>query len=346
MTEQAPGNGRAKFQQLLTQKPRKVAAGTAGVRLGFTTQSPDRLPVLAEAVLPGLDLTGWAVENAAVISEALDRHGAILLRGFAVDSVEDFQRFVRRHIDNLVGYQERSTPRQSVAEDVFTSTEYPADQTIVLHNEMSYSHEWPLRLAFHCRQAAETGGATPIGDSREVYRLIEPDLRAEFERRGVMYTRTFGGGVDLPWTDAFQTTDRARVEAYCREAGISFEWFDGDGLMTRQVRAATATHPGTGERVWFNSAHMFHVAGHEPQVRDSLRTLFGDRLPRHALFGDGTPIPDDAITAICDVYRRVGVAVPWRVGDVLVVDNMLACHGREPYTGARQILVAMGEPTR
>jgi len=32
---------------------------------------------------------------------------------------------------------------------------------------------------------------------------------------------------------------------------------------------------------------------------------------------------------------------PWRQGDLLVLDNHLTLHGRKPFTGAREILVAM-----
>jgi alpha-ketoglutarate-dependent taurine dioxygenase len=35
------------------------------------------------------------------------------------------------------------------------------------------------------------------------------------------------------------------------------------------------------------------------------------------------------------------VPVPWQAGDILVVDNMLACHGRMPFSGPRKILLAM-----
>jgi hypothetical protein len=32
------------------------------------------------------------------------------------------------------------------------------------------------------------------------------------------------------------------------------------------------------------------------------------------------------------------------MGDILMVDNMLVAHGREPFSGPRKILVAMAEP--
>ena len=130
-----------------------------------------------------------------------------------------------------------------------------------------------------------------------------------------MYVRNYGEGVDLPWREAFQTDDRGVVEEYCRQAGATVEWRDKDRLRTRSVRQVMVEHPRTGDKVWFNHAHMFHVSNLQPAVRASLLPEFApDELPRNAFYGDGTPIEDAVLEHIRQVYQDTAVAFPWRRG--------------------------------
>jgi alpha-ketoglutarate-dependent taurine dioxygenase len=119
---------------------------------------------------------------------------------------------------------------------------------------------------------------------------------------------------------------------------------DNNRLRTRQVRQAVATHPATGETVWFNHAHMFHVSNMEAHVREALLAEFrDDELPRNAFYGDGSPIETSVLDEIRAVYNRTATGFDWRKGDILMLDNFLASHGREPFAGPRKILVALAE---
>ena len=82
-------------------------------------------------------------------------------------------------------------------------------------------------------------------------------------------------------------------------------------------------------------------------MRESMASLFSEAdLPRSCYYGDGSLIDDSTIERISEVYRGAAVAVQWHIGDVLMVDNMLVAHARQPYQGSRKILVAMGEMMR
>ena len=66
-----------------------------------------------------------------------------------------------------------------------------------------------------------------------------------------------------------------------------------------------------------------------------------DELRLNAFHGDGSSLSPSALEHIREVTRAEAAFFPWRAGDILIVDNMLACHGRMPFTGARKILLAM-----
>jgi alpha-ketoglutarate-dependent taurine dioxygenase len=314
----------------------------AGGRVITAPVSPEPFLLRIESTEPGLRLDQWISANHARVTDELRRHGALLFRGFAVDSPEAFGRAARAYSPGLLDYLERAAPRTEIADKVFTSTELAADRWITFHHEMSYSHNWPSVLYFYGDRPSAQGGATPVASERAVFPKIPAEIRERFRRHGVAYVRNYNPGLDIPWQDVFQTTDRAEVEAYCRASHTEFTWVGEDGLRTRSVRQAVARHPHTGETVWFNHAHLWHISTLPDEVADYLLDEYGpEGVPRNAFYGDGSPIEDDAVELIANLYQEAAVSLPWQRGDVLVVDNFLATHAREPFSGDRRILVAM-----
>ncbi len=210
------------------------------------------------------------------------------------------ERFIQLSSTGLLEYHERSSPRSRVSGNIYTSTEYPADQEIFLHNENSYQFTWPLNLYFFCQTPASTGGETPLADTREIFRRIDPEVRARFEAKKILYVRNFSPGIGLPWQEVFQTSERNVVGEYCRRMEIRFEWKERDGLRISQVRPAMAFHPESGELVWFNHATFFHVSTLDPAIREPLLKQCGEEdLPNNTYYGDGTPTSPTAKKRDC-----------------------------------------------
>jgi alpha-ketoglutarate-dependent taurine dioxygenase len=274
----------------------------------------------------------------------LHEHGAVMLRGFDPGGVDGFEGVVRAFSGEPLAYAERSSPRSTIKGRVYTSTDYPPAEEIFLHNENSYQAAWPLTLFFHCVQPPDTLGSTPLADTRRVLRAIDPAVREEFAERGWTVVRNFTDGFGVPWQQAFNTDDRAEVDRYCARNGVTTQW-TADGLRTRARRRAVHRHPVTGEQVWFNHLTFFHVTTLAPDVCAALREMYEeDELPTNTYYGDGAPIPDDVVAHLRACYRAEQRRFDWQRDDVLLVDNMLAAHAREPFTGPRRIAVAMAEP--
>ena len=332
---------RAKFKQA---KPKAIDLSSSLIRTE-SIYPGESLPLVITPEVSDLDLTNWVGGNREYVETQLTRAGGILFRGFPISSAGDFERFVNMSFAHLLEYKERSTPRTEIGKYIYTSTEYPSEQSIALHNEFSYGMSWPMRICFFCQEAPLTGGETPIADCRKVYQFLDPEIRERFIEKQVMYARNYGSKIDLSWQTAFQTTDRAEVEDYCRNAPIDFEWLDGDRLRTRQVRESVARHPKTREVVWFNQAHLFHMSNLDDDIRESLEATFdAQELPRNAYYGDGSAIANWELDEVRKAFAKATVLFRWRPGDVLLLDNMLVAHGRTPYTGDRKILVAMADP--
>jgi non-ribosomal peptide synthetase component F/alpha-ketoglutarate-dependent taurine dioxygenase/acyl carrier protein len=301
------------------------------------------LPLCVRPADKNVDLADWARNNTSLVEESLSKHGAMLFRGFPVDSPAAFEQFARAITPEL--YNDNGEhPRETVSGEVYTPVFYPRDKMLLWHNENSFNLHWPLKIWFCCLRPAEQGGETPVVDSRRVFDLLDPAIKHRFIEKGVMYMRNYGEGPGLSWQTVFGTMDKAEVEEKCRRNGMTFEWKENDGLRTRCVRPAVINHPRTGEASWFNQAQHWHVSCLEPAVRESLQSMLRDEdLPRNCYYGDGSAIEDSVMSEILDVYRGLEVSFPWQQGDILMLDNVLTAHARRPFAGERKLLVAMGE---
>lgn len=340
-------SSKASFSRFKKVKPQALNLSAGDRLLDKSALRPEGgMPLLIRSRVADFDLSEWAADHRREIDNDLLRHGALLFRSFDVDSAAAFEKFAAAVTDELFN-ENGEHPRDSVSGNVYTPVFYPPDKQLLWHNENSFNQTWPRKIMFCCQIPAEHGGETPIVDSREIYQRLEPEVRGPFERQGVMYVRNYGEGLGLDWRTVFRTGSREEVEATCVANGFRCEWKPGDKLRTRAVRPAVVRHPETGEMCWFNQAQHWHVACLDPETRESVTAVFAEEdYPRSCYYGDGSPIPDEVMTRILDLYRELEVAFSWQRQDILLLDNILTAHGRNPFQGQRKLHVAMGDMTR
>lgn len=278
------------------------------------------------------------------LADELARQGALWFRGFDIteDTVDDA---ITALLPNRLAYVQGNTPRTKVGENLYTSTEYPPEYVISMHNELSYTTSWPSRLFFCCVRPADTGGATPVVDGAAWLAALDPEIRAAFAD-GVRYQRYLHGGRGLgkSWQETFETRERDEVERVLASAGADWEWTASGALRTSVLRPATVRHPVTGREVWFNQVDQWHPASlGEDTMRELAEIVPADELPQFVTFADGSRVPDDYALAVRDTGLDLAVDVTWGRGDVLLIDNVAVGHGRRAFTGTRRVLVAMSQ---
>ena len=113
--------------------------------------------------------------------------------------------------------------------------------------------------------------------------------------------------------------------------GMKLEWTD-DGVKTVMGPIpAVKWDESRGQKIWFNSMVAAYT-GWKDARNDPVKAV---------TFGDGSPLPADIIAACGQVLEEECVAVPWRHGDILLIDNWAVLHSRRSFEPPRRILASL-----
>lgn len=291
------------------------------------------------------DLSNLIACNNVELTNQLLKHGALLFRGFKVADANTFERVSAAGTPKLLAYTGGGSPRKQVEGNVYTSTEYPSDQPIPLHCEESYFPNVPRNIWFFCETAPTEQGQTPLGCMRQILDVLDPTIVETFKSKGVRYIYNLhgGNGFGRGWKDAFQTEDRDWISDWLDSHNADYKWNEDLSLHVDLYGPALRKHTLTGNSVWGNQVVNWHVDALPPRMAQSMRRVYKseDKFPKHATYGDGSPIPTDVINHILECLRKVEQAFNWEKGDILWCDNEIIAHGRRPFKGDRRILVAL-----
>lgn len=286
----------------------------------------------------------WINAHLEELESELRASGAILFRGFPLDSAESFDTFSSAFAYPNFTYKESlsNAVRINFTERVFTANEAPKDVEIYLHHEMAQTPISPSKLFFFCKTAAEQGGATPLCRSDLLFNELAkqvPSLAQDFESKGLKYTTHMPGeddhnsGQGRSWKSTLSVDSQEQAEQKLAELGYTWTWTDNQGLRATTPVLPAVVDLGKGVKVFYNQLIAAYMGW--KGVKEN---------PASAItFGDGTHIPVEGLELISSLASQFTFDLPWQDGDVALVDNYMTMHGRKAYSGERkrQVLVAL-----
>ncbi|MCX7356822.1 MAG: TauD/TfdA family dioxygenase [Alphaproteobacteria bacterium] len=237
------------------------------------------------------------------------RYGALLLRGFAVD-LDAFSSLTKRLCSSAVFNE--SPGREVIDAEQNIQTVNLGDQAFPLHPELSREPWKPDICFFWCIQAPSRGGLTTVCDGVEIVKNLPPQTRAALEPRKLLHRQLATPAECAYWLGSVEPSDAmlSNPPAFCP---YTFERSSGK-IFRSFVRAAF----------------------HKPMFTDELAfgnfLLFARYLQRLRIFPtfeNGEIVPDDLLNQVKAVSDRLEAPIPWRPGDIVVVDNTRFMHGRQ-----------------
>ncbi|MEZ5315486.1 MAG: TauD/TfdA family dioxygenase [Chlamydiales bacterium] len=328
------------------------------MRRTFITQEQLPLVIEPKTQVTFDDFLKWLNDDHENIHRDLLKYGGVLFRNFPIHGADQFNLVIDKlGLGKPIKYIGGDTPRNKIQGKIYTSTEAPPSLKIPLHNEMSYIKNYPSHIYFHCMTPSKIGGETIIGDARAIYRAIDPKVRIQFEEKKLKYISNFYGTSWLldtinyfqkahkTWMDAFETESKEEVIRLCKENDFGYRWNKKNWLQVSYNRPAIIEHRESGEKIWFNQAHLYD---YNPRLIGwfnwfATRIVYAKKntIMHEMYYGDNTPIPRHDLYHIMDILDNKTVYFRWKKGDVMVLDNLLTMHGRNSYKGNRRILVAL-----
>ena len=216
------------------------------------------------------------------------------------------------------------------------------------HNESPQVPHAPEYIFFYGHRAAQkSGGETPVSSSLELFARAKaevPEFIDLLAEKGVLSRvvykpdAQFAGGSTLRQAfgkDVLDTDDeatrRAKIEAQIKRYGrgehTTWEWQDDSSVVVTHHLPALRTQAGTNLPVIFTGLAAYY----RNQLHNGTSRNYTQQL-----FGDGTPVPEHYLKKIADITDDIRVLHKWQEGDVLVFDNVVAQHGRQPWEGAQE----------
>ncbi len=287
-------------------------------------------------------VAAWISQHAEKLVQQAALHGVVMFRGFPLLTDRDFDRFVAAFGLPNFKYEDclSNAVRVVRTERVFTANEAPPDVRICLHHEMAQTPLYPSKLFFFCEKAAEEGGATPMCRSDVLFERLTaefPQFALDCADKGLRYSHVMpaandaGSGMGRSWQSTLRSETREQAEDRLRSLRYTWTWLDDGCLKVMTPVLPAVMKLANGRTAFFNQLiAAFH--GWRDCRNDPTKSIS---------FGDGTSLDAAVMQRVIETAEEITFDMPWQAGDVALVDNYVAMHGRRTFKGTRRVLASL-----
>ncbi|KAI3727277.1 hypothetical protein L1987_67090 [Smallanthus sonchifolius] len=188
--------------------------------------------------------------------------------------------------------------------------------------------ESPCKLFFFCEEEPGSGGETPIVLSHIIYEKMKerhPDFVSRLEEHGLTYIIIMSDD-DYPssftgssWKSAYMTDDKKVAEERAAKMGTKLEWIENGVKTITGPLPAIRFDKESERKTWFNN--LTGPVNGEGKIYDQ-----GTFIE----LGNGEVVPDEAMRDCLKILEEECVNIPWKKGDIMLVNNLTVLHSRLP----------------
>ena len=167
--------------------------------------------------------------------------------------------------------------------------------------------------------------------------LEMPEFAADCANKGLKYSHVMpaandaASGMGRSWQSTLRSETKEQAEERLRSLGYTWTWLDDGCLKVTTPVLQAVRQLSNGKTAFFNQLiAAFH--GWKDSRNDPTRSI---------TFGDGTPLDPATMQRVIEMAEEITFDMRWQNGDVVLVDNYVAMHGRRVFKGTRRVLASL-----
>ncbi|MFI4963314.1 MAG: TauD/TfdA family dioxygenase [Legionellales bacterium] len=225
-------------------------------------------------------LKQFLVDNSTQIIDDLAHYGAVLLRGFDVETDEDFEQTVLsipefKGISEAFMSENGRDPVGSLKYVLHTNTIYKTGGTLYLggfHTENYYSADVPGYISFFCAQPSALGGETGIINTEKLYKNMDEALKHKLEEQHYFVGKWLVK--DVAQRYGIEVGQVLKVAQHFNLPLVG----EGDDALILMYKPCVFLHPHTQEKAL--QINLFEL----PTLNKELRKVFMNDYPGKTWF--------------------------------------------------------------